>query len=213
MQDRELVEFLDPTEWLFGISDASFEQGGIYSRHIIGLRQERVDPKLIQHMHRYFNILSQVSDAKLIGFDTFTGPLWNRLKKIMLQVFDAPVQEKGNCAFWISKGLVRAGLLSTPSIFPKHILIKMLEQHRGHGQSLIYYERVNGGYHRWGEQYHNGHALSIVSLTPSGIYKSIKYRNLHRRADYIVSVHALDEKAHLIDGRMVPKEWMRGVFG
>ncbi|KAJ3043456.1 hypothetical protein HDV00_005154, partial [Rhizophlyctis rosea] len=76
----KLVEFLDPTEWLYGISETNREQGGVYTRHIIGLRIEKVPPETILKMHQYFENVRAAVDRQGAAFSTMCGPAFNKLR-------------------------------------------------------------------------------------------------------------------------------------
>jgi hypothetical protein len=94
---RKLVEFFDPAEFLYGVGAARYEQGGVYSRHMLGLRIERVDPAKIEAMDRYFRVVRErAADPEHtdVGFSTAFGPLVNRIRAVMPNEAELTLRER-----------------------------------------------------------------------------------------------------------------------
>lgn len=116
-----LINFLSPEDYLYGDpATPGSEQGGAYNRAIMGIRIEEWPDDKIKAMHKLFlEIKRRNEHEKTAAFSLLRFPFLN-----FLRLFG----EKGNCAYWTSKGIVESGLLARPTIWPKYIFIKLFLQ-------------------------------------------------------------------------------------
>lgn len=163
----KLVAFYEPHEWLYGLAPEFEEQGGVYTRHMVGIRVENVADEDVLALDEYYRRLGKQYEDGLAKFDTFGGALikpfhrcWYNLtgccprrhrsststhfedyvsedeeqishpspSNTRNEKDKPPIVQWGNCANWISRGLKNAGLLRTQKLFPKIILVDILEQ-------------------------------------------------------------------------------------
>lgn len=116
-----LINFLSPEDYLYGDpATPGSEQGGAYNRAIMGIRIEEWPDDKIKAMHKLFlEVKRRNEHEKTAAFSLLRFPFLN-----FLRLFG----EKGNCAYWTSKGIVESGLLARPTIWPKYIFIKLFLQ-------------------------------------------------------------------------------------
>eukprot|EP01130_Rhizamoeba_saxonica_P000678 TRINITY_DN1061_c0_g1_i3.p1 TRINITY_DN1061_c0_g1~~TRINITY_DN1061_c0_g1_i3.p1 ORF type:complete len:274 (+),score=36.09 TRINITY_DN1061_c0_g1_i3:217-1038(+) len=126
LPDHEMINFLSPEEYLFGTDfQQGNEQGGVYNRSIVSVRIENYDHQKIEAMHQYYMDLRASGLDKKSKFSLVFSTLWNTAQKYL----SVNIAERGNCARWTSLGLVNAGLLDKPSLFPKRIFAELYERH------------------------------------------------------------------------------------
>lgn len=142
---RTMVRFLEPSEYFFGTNpDKTGEQLGIYNRHMVSVRVQRLPPEKLWRMHEFFLSLRDREGEKKAAFHIALGPFINLVRRLL------PLRwaETGNCAFWTSRfaaslelschspradsapvysGMVEAGVLTRRSIWPKSIFIDLFE--------------------------------------------------------------------------------------
>eukprot|EP01116_Phalansterium_solitarium_P014043 TRINITY_DN31556_c0_g1_i1.p1 TRINITY_DN31556_c0_g1~~TRINITY_DN31556_c0_g1_i1.p1 ORF type:complete len:346 (-),score=93.34 TRINITY_DN31556_c0_g1_i1:171-1208(-) len=143
---REMVNFLAPDDYLFGdphsTAPLGSEQGGVHERGIISVRIEDWPADDVERMDAYYTMLQHRSrrssnDAGADGsglmslpdrasFHMLLGALTNAVRhwRIVRFLF-GNLTEKGNCAQWTSKGLVAAGVIPKPYMWPKFLWIKL----------------------------------------------------------------------------------------
>ncbi|TPX61141.1 hypothetical protein SpCBS45565_g07322 [Spizellomyces sp. 'palustris'] len=191
----KLVEIWDPVDFLYGIGEASREQGGIYSRHVVSIRIESLPAAQIHALHNYFVSVRQAVENHEAAFSTVLGPLLNLTRRCF------PSPERGNCARWISKGLVEAGVMSRYRMFPKDIFVRLWKENkgeRGNGNvNVVWYQRIEHAWHRYGQQWRNNHGFSFVTLSPKGLMRTVKYLHLHHLANVMVQVPANSSRAEV----------------
>lgn len=122
-----MVNFIPAEEYLFGDPDkcsieVGNEQGGIYSRTMIGFRFEEWPQDYITTMHHYYQNVHNLGDSKLAKYSMILGPIYNLLRKFE---WFSGVAERGNCAFWTTQGLVNAHVLSSATSWPKYSCMKL----------------------------------------------------------------------------------------
>jgi len=119
-----MVNFLKAEDYLFGTShfEKGGSQGGIYNRNIISVRVENVSRQQILDMDYFYHKLKR--NQNVAKFSLVFGLLWNWTAGWL----PIDVAERGNCAYWTSKGLVEAQLLRFPSLYPKKILVNLFER-------------------------------------------------------------------------------------
>ena len=104
----------------------------------------------------------------------------------------------GNCAQWTSKGLAFCGLLRRPRIFPKAILIDLLEDEFFHGRTdninLVVYRQVDHAAKKtdWGGPYRYIKSAYVHPLRP---IRNVWYGDPEEFADVVVSVPDGTKKA------------------
>jgi len=120
INDTEMVHFMTPEEYFFGTKNfnSSCEQGGIYNRNMVSVRIEEYPPEKIEDMDHYFKKLQRKSRENTSKFSIFLSPIYNYLSHWL----PTHIAERGNCARWISVGLVEAEVLRFSSLFPKKFL-------------------------------------------------------------------------------------------
>ena len=89
---QRMVNFCDPEEYMFGTRHFDYEdelinneQGGIYNREFISLRLEKVNPKAIIAIHKYFEALEATEDAGACDF----VPIGGTTRKALLNLLPA----------------------------------------------------------------------------------------------------------------------------
>jgi hypothetical protein len=146
---------------------------------------------------------------KEANLEVFGSSFWNRWPCMGNDETD-PVSASGNCAQWTSRGLQRAHLVDRPTMWPKRILTKILEQpeiryyprpdatltnkhsrtypeyeeHRN--VHVVVYRRIAHAQHTYTSDYTNDHLCSCVA--PYSPRKSRWYQRMEKFADVIVEV-------------------------
>lgn len=184
----DMVQFTTPSRYMFGVDfDDTTEQKGVYNRDIVGLRVEDVPPADVEAMHQFYTALAEDHRHGLADFNIMLGAVYNALAWLNL-----PIAKRGNCAHWTSKGLVTAGLMRNPSIWPKSILIHMFENQEklGYGGSakpdnvhIVSYRRPRHAQLTYGVD-----AVPLSAVAPLQSIRSFAYMDLERFADVIVEV-------------------------
>ena len=107
----QLVNFIDPTSYLYGTSFTATGavQGGAYNRRIVGVRIEKWDDDLVQDLDYYYEKMKRRESKRNATFSLVLGPLFNFLRSHVPE--GLALAETGNCARWTSAGLVFADLL------------------------------------------------------------------------------------------------------
>ena len=112
-ETRRLVNFVDPTEYLYGTKfmDVGAEQGGAYNRRIVGVRIENWSDASIEDMHYFYKKMARTDQNHTKTFNLALGPIYNYVRSHTPEGFD--VAERGNCARWTSAGLVFGDVLKS----------------------------------------------------------------------------------------------------
>lgn len=180
-----MVQIFDAKDYLYGTSTGSTDQDG-YHRNIVGVRIENIDSKGIDQMHEYFMKLRERYKNKKVKFNIVFGPLINTVRNIF-----PSIPEYGNCAKWISEGLLRAGVVTNKSIWPKSIFIDMFENceetsaKSKDNVSIVYYEQPKS----FAIKDENGNALvSIESVSPLQIPRGFLYGDLRQFSNVVVRI-------------------------
>lgn len=143
-----VVNFLELEDMLFGIGDTDgacgSEQGGVYNRGFTGLRIEEVADADILAMHHTFMSLAAQGNAGRLSF-SITGGQMRGLAQHFLSIGN---QVLGNCSVYSSAGLVSAGLIRRPSVFPGRVWAMLHENAlRRWGEenvNVVHYREVPG---------------------------------------------------------------------
>lgn len=90
---------------------------------MISIRVEELPDENILAMHEYFQQLYNQEQNQLAKFDLLLFPLYNFLRWLL----PSYIAERGNCAFWTSNGLKKAGVIENVSMWPKSIFVNMFE--------------------------------------------------------------------------------------
>jgi hypothetical protein len=75
-------------------------------------------------MHEYYTNLRERANSEAkrdARYDMMFGPIFNFFRKFGL----FGKAERGNCAYWTSKGLVAAGLIDRSSMWPKLLWVRV----------------------------------------------------------------------------------------
>ncbi|ETV95757.1 hypothetical protein, variant 2 [Aphanomyces invadans] len=141
-EGHQLIEFYDdPEDYLLGVQG----KGGIFSRDICSIRIEDVHPDSMRALDHHFQAISHRFRADGTGCSfEITGGFW---ENVFREVFHLPSKPSGNCARWVSKGLVYANVLKRQSMFPKAIWVEMLENQSAANAAnvnVVYYRRIKG---------------------------------------------------------------------
>lgn len=136
---KSIVEFYPAEEYFFGLNKDNFPpQGGIYNRNIHTIRIDSpIDKHKIEKLHSYFKKLEEDSHNGSRLFNLVNGPIYN-----FLRLFIPSIVERGNCSYWISKGLKESGIINHKHIFPRNIWIELFENYNPNKTSVIYYHQV-----------------------------------------------------------------------
>jgi len=113
--NSQLLTLSKANNYIFGRSE---EQGGVYQRAMRGFRIENVPPEGIEKVHNFFLEVQRREKEGTAKYALVWGntiPLINKLSSV----------ENGNCSYWVSCGLVKAGVLPTPSMWPKILFVSL----------------------------------------------------------------------------------------
>lgn len=142
-----LVNFIDPTEYFFGIDydkGNGAVQGGIYNRSFVGLRIENCKPGTIESLHLYYKALeAKEKDLKTVQFQLVGSRFTNFLRKVL--PWNDSIHEVGNCTHWGANGLVWCSILPRKHMFPKDLFISLFEKYsieQPHNIHVVYYKEV-----------------------------------------------------------------------
>jgi len=189
-----MVNFIHPSDYLFGTSgfDKGSEQGGIYNRNFRSVRIEEYPADLVAKMDRYFVELQERGKHQRAKFSLLFSPLYNMLSKLLPN----RIAERGNCARYVSMGLVEAGLITRPSMWPKNVLVNLFERwglKDPNNVNMVSYRRIPHAKHSYGT---DGSVFSGVK--PLHPLENLLYFNLERFASIIVEVPEGTTKAKVI---------------
>lgn len=153
LSDVHIVNFLPLEDMLFGIGDmegqCGSEQGGVYNRAFTGLRFEEVPPEDVLSMHHTYLSLASQGNAGRLSF-SITGGQMRGLAQRFLNIGNRGI---GNCALWTAAGLVAAGLIRRPSVFPGRVWAMLHEGalKRGDGSNInvVHYAEIPKCYKRY----------------------------------------------------------------
>jgi len=192
--DARMVQFTTPGEFLYGTNygdTALWDQKGCYNRNMFGVRVEELPAENIERMHRYFTELEKREDA---SFNIIFSPVVNAFRYLF-----PGISEAGNCARWTSEGLMRSGVVTNPSLWPKSIFINIFENaaHTAAGSSsninVVSYRRVRHANRSYGVD-----ASGIEAVAPLQSLRSFAYLNLEWFANAIVEVPSGSTKAKVL---------------
>jgi hypothetical protein len=180
---RKMVNFLKPEEYLYGTDefDQGEEQGGVYNRGMFSVRIENLPPERISALDRYYTDLAARSKAGQARFALALAPVLNLLARVM-----PGSRQWGNCALWTSRGLAAAGLLDSPTMWPKDLWVRLYEKYRAADPANVHvvsYRRVKAAALTYGKPV-DSHGF----VTPWSFVKSYKYWNLEKFSDVVVEV-------------------------
>eukprot|EP00658_Telonema_sp_P-2_P055135 TRINITY_DN43838_c0_g1_i1.p1 TRINITY_DN43838_c0_g1~~TRINITY_DN43838_c0_g1_i1.p1 ORF type:complete len:448 (+),score=94.84 TRINITY_DN43838_c0_g1_i1:211-1554(+) len=208
--EYELIEFYERAEDYVIGNDG---QRGLVSRNIVGVRIERVDHHLVLSMHDHFQSVINAFRSDYFNKPEFliTG---GRCSSIMDECFWWLVnlvscgehvlrrRQPGNCAVWITGGMVVAGLLPQAKLFPKDVVATLLEERtavcgsmdtcvaRGSNVNVVYYKQLG-----WSARERSARQRPVQSLVhvmkPSS---NIAYWDLLPFADVVVENEPCGEK-------------------
>lgn len=173
---NSIVEFYPTEEYLFGLNTHNLpSQGGIYNRNIHTIRLdlgEDDDPEIqakILKLHNFFKNLENDSHNQTRKFDLVLGPIYNIVRFIF-----PTLSERGNCAYWITKGLKEAGFVKHNHIFPRNTWIELFENTPPEKTTVIYYHQAQEAKRLYG--YHDSDVKPIISLiAPFQLFKNCSY--------------------------------------
>lgn len=121
-----LVNFVEPVDYLFAPSRPGNEQGGVFLRSFVTIRIDDVDTESVQALDRFYQQVQQRHQDGTAGFSLFTSMIQRTLARWIGTSMLKRREESGNCAYWTSQGLVRAGLLPGFSNWPLVVLFKLM---------------------------------------------------------------------------------------
>lgn len=109
-----LVHFSTPEQYILENVDAG-DQGGIWNRNIASVRIENLEPWQIEDMDYYYRKLHRRNKKeKSAKFSIIFSPIYNFIRWIGSISF---VAERGNCAYFTSKGLAEGCCISFPTLW------------------------------------------------------------------------------------------------
>jgi hypothetical protein len=141
----EMVNFLPLAEYLFGTSHwrAGNPERGAYNRDFILVPVfDRVGVDL-RGLDAYFTDLQQRAREGTAHFDLLTSRIrnwwssWNPFSVTLRALGVKRWKERGNCARWVSEGLMAGGILRRNTAWPPRILVRLLS-----GRSRIFPTRL-----------------------------------------------------------------------
>lgn len=177
---NHMVEFHDPKEYFFGTQKTS-QQQGVYNREMVSIRFEDVPPEKILEMDSYFQELKVRHEVqKCVAFHV--SPLTSRLHNFLF-----PGNEWGNCGYWSSQGLVKAGLLDKSYGLPSAIWLELyknsLKKPVNQNTHIVSYQRPAHAQLTYGN---TGKPFSLMSAY--NMAGNWLFRNPHHRAEVVVQV-------------------------
>jgi len=235
----QLVNLSDPKEYLYGTNHFTTgnQQGGLYNGAMVGVRIEQAPTGATEALHAYFMALdkrSRVGDrvagpgsrGAIAQFQIIGGRTWSWIQENFPRVrYAGPGVRQtvlaGNCAQWTSMGMKWAGLIHRSRMFPKAILVDILEDQWFRGKKgrdnvhVVYYDQVLDDDHpnRFYQEYTNIRSF----VNPLYFTRNFVYWDLKRFADIIVKVPAGSDTAVMEHqpGRATPPAFLRysqGIF-
>lgn len=153
---------------------------------MIGIRIEDVPDEKILEMHKFFVLLRDDYNEHKVKFHILSDPIINFLRRITPFMH---ISERGNCAWWTSTGLLKAGVVTKRSMWPKSIFIDILENsHRTEAKDkanvhVVSYHRIRHAKLSYGVD-----AKSVDAVAPLQSLRSLFYWNLEKFASVIVDV-------------------------
>lgn len=121
----KLVNWLPLTDYLFGTTNGLLsEQGGAYNRAIDMVPIWNWPKEKIEKMHEYFVDLDRRQQRGVAHFELETGVMKNLVQHLKPA---AKRHEYGNCVGWVSRGMKKAGIAPRVTMFPKKMLVDILE--------------------------------------------------------------------------------------
>eukprot|EP01113_Clastostelium_recurvatum_P045622 TRINITY_DN7859_c0_g1_i2.p1 TRINITY_DN7859_c0_g1~~TRINITY_DN7859_c0_g1_i2.p1 ORF type:complete len:393 (-),score=51.15 TRINITY_DN7859_c0_g1_i2:72-1250(-) len=124
----EMVYFMPPEEYFYGTGNVEgSEQRGMYNRNMVSVRIENWPDDKIEDMDYYFRRLQRRYREKRTRYHM--SPLVGFLVNFAREYAPLPLHlaERGNCAWWTSKGLAEADLTDWPRAWPKAIWVDLFE--------------------------------------------------------------------------------------
>ena len=175
---RDMVNFRDPKEFLFGDSGP---QGGVHNREMVGIRIENVDREKVREMHEYFLRVQEDSRRGRNKFWIAPAIFHNFLHRLSNSLF----VQYGNCARWTSKGLQKAGVVSNYTYWPKSVFIDMFENahDRENVHVVMYHRRENNSDLKYGID-----AEPVKWVAPFDTFRSLVYYDLNKFANVTVDI-------------------------
>lgn len=185
VKGKPMIQFYKSSDYFYGTDENTHgsQKGAMYNRDMVGIRIENVDSNDIKKMHEYFKELSADGFEKHKKFNIAIGPILNTIGKFI------PLPEYGNCAKWVSEGLLRAKVTTSVSMWPKSVLIDMFENYKKtntkelDNMNIVYYYRPEEAKRSYGT---NG--LSFEGVAPLQPLRSFLYSDLTRYASALVYV-------------------------
>lgn len=186
---NRIVETHLPEEYIF---TRNSNQGGIFNRNFLSIRVQDVSPELIIKMDNKFQEISNKSNDGDIKFDIGFGPIINPFKYVFPNMV-----ERGNCARWVSTGLIEAGLIKRKSMWPKSIFIDMFENCEE--TNVKSYDNIDIVSYKCMYHVKKDYGLNLKNpidlVSPLQIFRNIFYWNLDACAHATVHVPEEDNKA------------------
>jgi hypothetical protein len=181
-----MVFWSTPSAYLFATNwDMGCQQKGLYNRDIIGLRIEKLPPESLLAMDKYFCELAARSVESKAKYHLWLDFIVNRITKML----GFELAERGNCARYTSKGLLKANLVTKTSMWPKSIWINLFENfHRTatkekKNMHVISYRRIKHAKQSYGVD-----ASAWTAVAPLHALRTYLYFDLEKFADFIVEV-------------------------
>lgn len=185
VEGKPMVQFRKACDYFYGTNSNKHgtQKGAMYNRHMVTIRIEHVDPEGIKKMHEYFLELEKEGFKNHKKFNIAIGPLLNTLGNFIT------LPEYGNCAKWVSEGLLRAGVVTSVSMWPKSVLIDMFENYKRtktkttNNMNIVYYYRPEEAKRSYGTK-----GISFEGVAPLQPIRSFLYSDMTRYANALVYV-------------------------
>jgi len=133
-------------------------------------------------MDYYFNKLKRKSKERKAKYSFFIGGILN----IIREYSPFNIAERGNCAWWTSKGLAEADAIDWAKPWPKAIWVEVFEKEgrkNPNNVHVVSYRRIPHARLSYGKK-----AWAFSGVAPAHFFDNLAYRNLEKYANVVVEV-------------------------
>lgn len=205
-----MVTFSDPSDYFFSTkydkNVGCSQQRGLYNRSMIGIRIYDVPENKIEQMHKFFINLAKQNENGDAGFIILPqiAPIYSFFNKT---ICDKPTPKLGNCAYWTSKGLLAAGLVTDYSNWPKSTFINILEN-SSYDVDVVSYRRIEHAKLSYGIK-----SSPLEFVAPFNTFRSWFYLYPENFAKAIVHVPPDSIKAEIMEHEPIQfRSPLRNIF-
>jgi Vacuolar protein sorting-associated protein 62 len=181
-KNTPMINFVDAADFYFGTCEwaGANEQGGVYNRTFHSIRIERLPALAIERLHEAYVALHKRWKGGEACYSLIMSPIRNWL---------AGEESAGNCAFWVSLGMLQAGLVHETSVWPKRLFINVFELWARAEQMQLVSNVHIVAYHRIDGAHSYGAGYDATSWVRPGSWRATRlYKSLSSLADVSVRV-------------------------